>query len=55
MLPEQNLDRVTEPCQRKRKERGRRPHTAARMKAAQLVRDHGHAASARHLRKRNVP
>ena len=54
MLPEENLHGVSEPRQRKREVRGRCTHPAAGMKAAQLVRDHGHAASARHLQKRNV-
>ena len=54
MLPEQNLDRVAEPGQRERQERRCGAHPSDRLEAAQLVSDHGHTASVRHVRKRNV-
>jgi glycosyltransferase involved in cell wall biosynthesis len=45
---------MSEPGERQREERDRRSHAADRAEAAQLVRDHGHAASRGHPGKRNV-
>jgi glycosyltransferase involved in cell wall biosynthesis len=45
---------MTETGESQSEERSRRPHAAGGAEAAQLVRDHGHAASRRHPPKTNV-
>src|SRR6266511_6384355 len=54
VLSEQDLHGMTEPGKREREESRRRSHPADGVEPAQLVRDHGHAASRRHPGKPNV-
>src|SRR4051794_2854466 len=53
-LSEQDLHGMSETSEGQGEERGRRSHAAGGAEAAQLVGDHGHAASLRHPGKRTV-
>jgi glycosyltransferase involved in cell wall biosynthesis len=54
VLSEQDLDGMTKPREGQSQERRSCPHAAGGAEAAQLVRDHGYAATGGHRGKRNV-